>query len=66
MRTLEKLDLRKFEAVSLNDAQNESIMGGTQLKTGETGGTDSNQALSTGHPVRGDIHLHADAMLGGQ
>lgn len=40
MKTLKKLDLNKFESVSLNNAQNNSIVGGTHIKTGETAGLD--------------------------
>ena len=63
MKTLKKLDMQKFEAVSLSKTQNESIMGGTHLKTGETGGTDSNEAVSTGFPIRTDGNLQSDAVL---
>ena len=41
MKTLKRLDLNQFEAVSLNNAQNKSIVGGTHIKTGETAGLDA-------------------------
>ena len=41
MKTLKSLDLNKFEAVSLSNEQNNSIVGGTHIKTGETAGLDA-------------------------
>ncbi len=41
MKTLKRLDLDQFEAVSLNNVQNKSIVGGTHIKTGETSGLDA-------------------------
>jgi len=37
---LKRLDLNQFEAVALNKSQNNSIVGGTHIKTGETAGLD--------------------------
>lgn len=65
MKKLQKLDFDQFKATSLNKDQNKTVVGGTHITTGETGGTDSNQATRTFFPLRGDSDLRNDPIING-
>jgi natural product precursor len=63
MKKLEKINQLKFEAKALNQAQLKNIAGGTQIKTGETGGTDCGSTSTTGFPLYTDSDLRNDPTL---
>jgi Ribosomally synthesized peptide in Bacteroidetes len=63
MKKLEKINQQKFEAKALNLAQAKSIAGGTQIATGETGGSDSNASSITNFPLRSDTDLYNDPII---
>jgi len=66
MKKLEKLDLKKFDAVSLNDGQNKKIMGGdTQCITAEIGGIDTNIGVNTSNGRQKDHGDNRDQELHG-
>lgn len=63
MKKLEKLNPAKFEAKRLNMAQQRNLLGGTHIKTGETGGSDSNALSQTGFPIYNDTDLANDPII---